>query len=387
VIAEVAVALWLLAGAGLLMRSFTRLQEVDPGFNPRDAHVAAVFLHRPAYLSPAQHVAFAQQAMSEIGGLPGVQVVAAAANIPFSGIHLTDLSATTRSFFVAGRRPATDAEIPISSWYTVTPDYFRAMGISVLRGRAFDRGDVAGGHLVAMISDSVARRFFPAEDPLGKAIRIGPSLCEIVGVAADVKSTRLDGPSPLQTYQPFPQSADNDIVFVVRTAPHATGIPDGIRRAIARIDPSIPIYDDRPLASLLGASIARQRFAMTLFAVFSAVALLLAAIGVYGVMAYSVSRRTREIGVRMALGARTGDVLRLVFGHGLRIVAAGLGTGVVGALLLTRLLESLLFGVSTHDPATFVTAAGLMMVVASCACLLPARQASKADPMAALRSE
>jgi putative ABC transport system permease protein len=386
-VAEVALALWLLAGAGLVMRTFTRLQEVDPGFNPRDAHVAAVFLPRPAYLRPVQHVAFAQQVMRELAGVPGVQVVAAAANIPFSAIHLTDLSATTRSFFVAGRRPATDAEIPISSWYTVTPDYFRAMGISVLRGRAFDGGDVAGGHQVAMISDSVARRFFPAEDPLGKAIRIGATMCEIVGIAADVKATRLDGPSTLQTYQPFAQSPDNDIVFVVRTAPQAVGIPDGIRRAIARIDPGIPLYDDRPLASLLGASLARQRFAATLFAVFSAVALLLAAIGVYGVMAYSVSRRTREIGVRMALGARTGDVLRLVFTQALAVIATGLVIGIAGGLLSTRLLETLLFGVSTHDPAAFVTAAGLMTIVAACACLLPARQAARGDPMTALRSE
>jgi putative ABC transport system permease protein len=388
VVAEVAVALWLLAGAGLLMRSFTRLQEVNPGFDPRNVHVGTVFLPRPAYLKPAQHVAFAEQAMREIAALPGVQAVAAAANVPFSGIHLTDMTATTRSFVVPGRPPSTNADIPVSTWYTVTPQYFRAMSIPILRGRSFDARDVAGGSRVAMISESLARRFFPGQDPVGELINIeGSGPCEIVGIVADVKSHTLDGESTLQTYQPFAQSPDNDQVFVVRTAGPLGGMPEAIRRSIARVDASIPIYDARPLTSLVGASIVRQRFAMTLFMVFSAVALLLAAVGIYGVMAYSVGQRRGEIGIRMALGAHPADVVRLVFAQGARVIALGLLAGVIGALLLSRLLGALLFGVSGHDPATYLAVATVMIVVASAACLLPARRAASADPAAALRGD
>jgi putative ABC transport system permease protein len=298
------------------------------------------------------------------------------------------MTATMRPFTVPGRPPVTAADTPVSSWYTVTPDYFRALGIRVLRGRAFDARDGADAARVAIVSDSLARRFFPGEDPVGKTIQVGgPVPRQIVGIVADVKSRSLDGESTLQTYQPFAQSPDNDIVFVVRTAGAVAGLTDAVRRAIAGVDAAVPAYDGHALSALVGASIARQRFAMTLFGVFAGVALLLAAIGIYGVMAYSVSQRTGEIGVRMALGAHTRDVLRLVLSQGARLIAAGALAGVAGGLLLTRFLERLVFGVSTSDPLTFAATAALLAVVAGAACLLPARRATRVAPMAALRAE
>jgi putative ABC transport system permease protein len=383
VVGEVAVAIWLLAGAGLLMRSFARLADVSPGFNPREAQAATVFLPRPQYTMPAEHVAFARQAMAEIAALPGVKAVAVAANIPFSDVHLTDTTATSRRFTIPGRPPASEADIPVSAWYTVSPDYFRAMGIPLLRGRAFEERDAAGTQGVAIISESVARRYFPGEDPLGKFIEIaGPGAREIVGIVGDVKARSLDGEAGLQTYQPFAQASDNDQVFVVRA-----DRPIAIQAAIARVDPILPVYDARPITSFVEGSLARQRFTMTLFAVFSGVALLLAAIGIYGVMAYSVGQRTAEIGIRMALGAHSRQVMRLMLIQGGQLVGLGVVAGVVGALVLTRFLDRLLFEVGAHDPLTFAATVAVLALVAAVACALPARRAARVDPMVALRQE
>jgi putative ABC transport system permease protein len=385
VVAEVAIAIWLLAGAGLLMRSFVRLAEVNPGFNPQEAQAATVFLPRPQYTTNEQYVRFARQAMAELAAVPGVQAVAVAANIPFSDVHLTDTTATSRRFTIPGRPLDSDAEAPLSDWYRVSPDYFRAMGIPLLRGRAFEERDEPGGSPVVIISESVARRFFPGQDPLGKSIQIaGPAPSEIVGVVGDVKPRTLDGPAGLQTYQPFYLAPDNDIIFVVRAA--GTTRVD-LQGAIARVDPILPVYDARPMTAFVGDSLARQRFTMTLFAVFSGVALLLAAIGIYGVMAYSVSQRTGEIGIRMALGAQTGQVMKLVLSQGGRLVGLGVLAGLGGALLLTRFLERLLFGVRAHDPLTLAGTVTVLVLVAALACLVPARRASRVDPMVALRSE
>jgi len=381
VVGEVAIALMLLAGAGLLMRSFAGLLAVNPGFNPRDALITTVYLPRPQYSTPARWATFAERTLAEMAALPGVQAAAVATNIPFS-------DPATRPFRIEGRPPTT-GDLPVSNHYLVSPDYFRAMGIPLRRGRPFDARDGADAPRVVIISEAMARRFFPGEDPLGKRIWLGrPNPREIDGIAGDVKPSRLDGEVSLQTYEPFAQNAVWDFTYVVRGAGGlAPGLPAAIRAVITRQDPRQPTNGMRPLLELVGDSIARHRFAVTLFAVFSAAALLLAALGLYGVVSYTVAQRAGEIGIRMALGARTGDVLRLVFAQGGRLIAAGLLAGVGGALLLTRFLDSLLFGVSAQDPLTFLVIVLLLAAVAGLACLLPARRAARVDPMTALRSE
>jgi putative ABC transport system permease protein len=381
VVGQVAIALVLLAGAGLLMRSFVRLQGVDPGFNPRDAVMTGVFLPRALYAGPARYAAFAQQSLDRIAAVPGVEAVAVAGNIPFT-------DPAPRSFSIEGRPPATG--LPVAHHSIVSPDYFRAMGIPLRRGRAFDARDSGDAPRVAIINEAVARRFFPDDDPLGKRLRLGGSAeREIVGVAGDVKPGKLDAAVTLQTYEPYAQNPQFDFTYVVRGSRAAIdgGLSTAIRGAIAGLDPELPVYEPRPLTALVGDSIARQRFAMTLFAIFSAVALVLAALGLYGVVSYTVVQRTQEIGIRVALGARTADVLGLVLRQGGRLVGLGLAVGLAGALLLTRLLEKLLFGVSAHDPLTFAAIAGLLSLAAALACLLPARRAARVDPMTALRAE
>jgi putative ABC transport system permease protein len=379
VVVEVAMALILLAGAGLLMRSFSRLLQVNPGFNPQGALITTIYLPRSRFSAPAQHAAYAETAAQRIAALPGVEAVAAATNIPFS-------EAATGTFSVPGR-PA--SSVLAATQYLVGADYFRAMGIPVLRGRPFDRRDSADSARVAIINQALARAVFPGEDPIGRHILLrGARPREIVAVVGDVKPTRLDGEATLQTYEPIMQNPVNDFTLIVRGKGGIDpGLPAAIRRTIAELDPDQPTEGLRPLANLVGDSLARQRFALTLFTVFSAVALLLAAIGIYGVMAYTVSRRTDEIGIRIALGAKAGDIVRLVLSEGGRLVALGVGVGLVGALFLTRFLEKLLFGVRSYDPATFAGMVLLLVAVAGAACLLPARRATRVSPMVALRSE
>ena len=372
----------LLAGAGLLMRSFSRLQEVDPGFNAEGVLIATVFLPRPKYRAPDQYITVAQGIMEQLAASPGVQAVSVATNIPFT-------EPATRSFAIADRPSLGRADRPVSNHYFVSPAYFQTLGIPLLRGRPFDRRDTSQTTPVAIINQSIARKFFPGQDPIGKRITVdGGTAAEIVGMVGDVKSSALDGEVTLQTYEPFAQNPVWDFTLVVRgSAGHIPGLTAAVARAISRVDPNLPTHGIRPLASLVGDSIARQRFAMTLFTVFSGIALLLAAIGTYGVMAYSVKQRTAEIGIRMALGAHTADVVRLVLIQGAPLIGLGVLAGLLGALLLTHFLESMLYGVGVHDPLTFAGVAALLSLVAAVACLLPARRASLVSPMAALRSD
>jgi putative ABC transport system permease protein len=379
VVGQVAIAVILLAGAGLLLRSFVGLLQVSPGFNPDNALTLRANL-QDGIEARQRPAAFVERALEQMARLPGVRAAAVASRLPFLE------SDQTIPFSVVGRPPLTAADRPLANLYSVSPDYFRAMGIPLVRGRLFDGGDAAEARPVAIISDAIARRFFPGESAIGRSID-AHGVREIVGVVADVKTDRLDGAFSMQTYQPYAQAPSLRTQFVVRTAGAPEAQIPALRAAIARLDRRIPIYNVSTLATLVGDSIARQRFAMILFAVFSAVALLLAAIGIYGVMAYSVAQRRAEIGVRMALGAHAGQVLRLVFAQGGRLIAAGMLAGVIGALLLTRFLETLLHDLSAHDPLTFAAIIVLLALVAGAACLLPARSAARVSPMVALRSE
>jgi putative ABC transport system permease protein len=385
VVAEVAVALMLLAGAGLLMHSFARLQNVSPGFRPEDAIAVTLSLPPTKYSSDAEEAAFASQAATALGALRGVTSVGVTQRLPFGG------SQEPRGLTIAGSPPVASRDLlPITNHYTVGADYLRAMGIPLLRGRTFDARDIASGARVALVNEAVAKKLFAGEDPIGQRISVtnGPDTWrEVVGVVGDIKNQSLDGEVTFQSYEPFAQHPGTALTFVLRTAGPVPGLAAAIRSTIYALDPEQPVARIRPLADYVAQSIARQRFAMLLFAVFSAVAVLLAAIGIYGVMAYAVSQRANEIGIRMALGAQSGDVLRLVVGQGGRLVGLGLLVGVAAALATSRLLESMLFGVCARDPATFLAIVALLALVAAVACLLPARRASRVDPMTVLRSE
>jgi putative ABC transport system permease protein len=381
VVAETAIALVLLVGAGLLIRSFVRLQEVDPGFRAQGALAVSLPLSQEKYRTDRERAAFAQAVEDGLAGLPGVQSVGSAQVVPFSG------PGVIYGFRIEGDTEPRDGGLP--EYHAVTPDYFRTLGIPLRRGRAFQASDTAGAARVALISESTARSYFPGEDPIGRRIAFNlrePGVWrEIVGVVADVKNGVLNAGPTLQTYEPYAQSPGDALTVVVRAAPAVD--PAAIRAAIRAVDGNQPIASLRPLTEWVAQSIARQRFAMWLFAVFSVVALLLASVGIYGVMAYAVARRTSEIGIRMALGAHAGDVLRLVFAQGGRLILLGVAAGVVASLLLTRFVQSMLFGVSAHDPLTFAAIIAGLSLVATLACWLPARRAAAVDPMTALRSE
>jgi putative ABC transport system permease protein len=383
VVGELAIALVLLVGAGLLMRSFVRLQQVDVGFQPDNALTMRVSLPDAKYKTPAEQTTFIDQVLRQLAAIPGVQAVGATQVVPLSG------SDYNLAFSIQGRPPVTPQDMPSTNYYAVSPGYFRAMGIQLVRGRLLEPTDRADTTPVAVINETMARKYFPGEDPLGKQINItnGDSWRRIVGIVRDVRQYDLERPFTVQSYEPVAQKPFDRLNFVIRTAGPQAGLPAAIRAAVYQVDRSQPVASIRPLTELVARSMSRHRFAMILFGVFSAAALLLAGIGIYGVMAYTVRQRTGEIGVRIALGARTADVLGLVFRQGGRLLALGLAAGIAGALLLTRFLSALLFGVSAQDPLTFAAIACLLTFSAALACLLPARRALAVDPMTALRSE
>jgi putative ABC transport system permease protein len=384
VVTEMAIALVLLVGAGLLMRSFLRLQQVDPGFDPRNALAIRLALPEKKYEIPGSKVLFVNQAVRTLGAVPGVQVVGATHVAPLSG---SDYMLT---FSIRGRPPLAAYDLPSANYYSVSPDYFRAMGIKLLRGRFFQASDTPDSEPVAIVSESMARKHFPGEEALGKVVNIssGPERwSRIVGVVGDVRQYSLDGEVAIANYEPLAQVPFESLIFIVRSSGPVAGLPAALRKAVYAVDSDQPVANIQPLTEWVAESTGRQRFAMLLFLVFSAAALLLAAIGIYGVMAYSVRQRTPEIGIRMALGASSAEVLRLVFVQGGRLIALGLALGLAGALVLTRFLSTLLFGVSAHDPLTFAAISFVLVLTAALACLLPARRASAVDPMTALRSD
>jgi predicted permease len=386
VVVEVAVAFVLLAGAGLLIRSFVRLQNVRPGFQPDNTVAVTVSLPGNKYGTAAQQAEFASHAITQLSVIPGVQKVGASVVLPFSGDDFN------LRFNIDGR-PRVDPSVRQGTlYYAISPDYFLAMGVPLLRGRFFDSRDIAGRPRVAIINESMAKKFFPNEDPVGKRINLsnGPeSFREIVGIVGNVKHYRLndEGELTLQTYEPFAQQPYGFMTFVVRTQGPQAGLVTGVRAAITTVDKDLPIVSVRPLTELVVVSLSRQRFLMFLFAVFSGAALLLSAMGIYGVISYSVTQRTGEIGIRMALGAQRAQVLGLIFRHGGQLIAVGLVAGLAGALALTRFIASMLFGISAYDPLTFALLAILLGGVAALACFLPARRATLVNPMVALRNE
>ncbi|MGA9769122.1 MAG: ABC transporter permease [Blastocatellia bacterium] len=383
VVFEIATALVLLVGAGLMIKSFLQLQQVDPGFNSSNALVVNVSLPKKKYPEADQQEAFYSQLLRKVSTLPGVQTAGASCVLPLTDDFVL-------GFEIQGRPPYAPGDEPSTNYYSVTPDYFKAMGIPLLKGRLFTEQDSKNAPRVVIINESMAKQIFPDEDPLGKRIHVtnGPvTYREIVGIVGDVKQYGLDQKTPVQTYEPFLQEPFSFMSLVVRTAGEPTSLSAAIRSEVLSIDSEQPVSSIKTLDQILSTSVAQQRFAMLLFGVFGAVAMVLAAVGIYGVMSYSVTERTHEIGIRMALGAGQREVLRLIVGHGMILTLIGIGVGLGAAFALTRLMSSFLFGVSVTDIMTFAVISASLTVVALTACVVPARRAMKVDPMIALRYE
>jgi putative ABC transport system permease protein len=384
VVAEMALALVLLICAGLLIQSVLRLRAVNPGFDPANLLTMNVALPLAKYPRPQQRVEFHNRLVDRLAALPGVKAAGFTSVLPFSS------NFDGRALAVEDQPKPRGAEIGVDL-YIITPDYLRTMAIPLRTGRPLAERDTEEAPKVVLINETMARALWPKQDPLGKRIkfpgseRYPESWRAIVGVVADVAQYALDRRPPMQIYLPDAQYPASYMTLVVRTESDPAGFVPGVRNEVRALDKEQAVFSIATLEELIGASIALRRFLMLLLLSFAAVALGLAAVGIYGVMSYAVRRRTREIGIRMALGAQASDVLRLVVGQGLRLVLSGVLIGLVAAFSLTRLLSTLLFEVSATDPLTFALIALLLTVIALLACWIPARRATKVDPMIALR--
>src|SRR5215475_13898779 len=382
VVAEIALALTLLAGAGLLARSFVRLQGVDTGFNARNVLTMRVTLPDARYDQDAKVVNFFTQALERIQALPGVEAAGAVNHTPFLGLG------TQTSFQIEGRpKPAPGQRAPTTGLCVTDQNFFRTLQSPRMRGRLFTEQEVREKRDVVVINEALARKYFPHEDPLGQRITLWGGPTEIIGVVGDAKHKELDKETGPMSYWPIAQQPDASMIFALRTRGDAAAVAVAARKMIQTLDPQQSIGDVYTLESLVGDSIAAQRFNASLLSVFAVVALLLSAGGIYGVMSYAVAKRAHELGVRVALGARSLDVLKLVIGQGMKLLLAGVAVGLVAAFSLTRLLRNLLFEAPATDPSMFVGVAALLAAVALAACYLPARRATKVDPLIALRGE
>jgi putative ABC transport system permease protein len=387
VVAEVAIALPLLVGAGLLLSSFWRLLHVNPGFDPQNVLSLRVNLPASRY-SYQQAIAFHENLQARLQTLPGVRAASASWGLPLSGFN-PSLGLDIEGLHTApGARPEIDCRV-------VMPDYFHALGIRLVRGRDFTAHDDLRGRPVVIINEALARRFFPNQDPIGRRIRprasIGPGEAEmrdIVGVVSDIKHRSLATDAQPEVYVPYAQlPISNSMMLLLRTETDPHSLVSAARAEVHALDKDLPIYEVRTLDQYFSEAVAHPRFNGLLLTVFACVALILTTIGLFGVMSYSVTQRTHEIGIRTALGAQSRDVLKLVVKQGMTLALIGVAIGLITSLALTRLMKSLLFGVGATDPATFVSVALLLTCVALLACYVPARRATKVDPMIALRCE
>jgi putative ABC transport system permease protein len=388
VVAETALAVVLLAGAGLLLRSFGHLLQVDPGFNPENALVFNLSPPESKYGEDPQLRSLSHALLERMETLPG----ATAAGIASFGRPL-DNSGFVLSFTVEGRPEPKPGEEPSMRVAPVTPGYFQALGLPIVRGRAFNGQDRDGSTPVAILTEEAVRKFFPGEDPIGRRILLGWTSDgvqrggEVVGVARSFKQTTLDSEVDPQIFLPFDQAPLGALSVIVRSTADPATVISAARAQIREVDPNLPIFKLQTLEELVSSSVSQPRFYMLLLGGFAAVALLMAAIGMYGVIAYGVSQRSQEIGVRMALGATRDRVVRMVLRQGLVLALLGAVAGVIGALFATRGMQSLLFGVSAGDPAIYMGVAAALVLVAALASYLPARRAARTEPQMALRGE
>jgi putative ABC transport system permease protein len=384
VVAEVALAVVLLAGAGLLMTSLLRLQSISPGFSADGVLAARLTLAGPRYQSKAAMVRFYDELLSRLRDVPGVVEAAAAGALPLSG------SANTSNFHIPGRPSPGEGQDPTSRWERVTPGYFRALGIPLEAGREFAIEDKADAPAVVVVTEAWAATFYPgARDVVGRHVALGGSDDEatIVGIVGDVHHDGLDEPVRPEMFLPYAQAPDGGMTVVVRTTGDAAAMTSAVRDAVRAVDPTIPVYDVSTMQSQVSKSMLAQRLSGSLIAVFALMALVLATVGVYGVIAYSVAERRHEIGIRLALGAQGGDVRRLVVGQGVRLTATGLAIGLVGAVLVGRAIRTLLFGVGAVHLPTLAIVSVILLSVAAAASWIPARRAARTDLLGALRGE
>jgi predicted permease len=395
VVSEVAIALVLLVGAGLMIRSFAQLQAIDPGFNPTNILTAIVSVAGTKHAPGARRSAFFDEALEKIGALPGVESASAVNHLPLGG------DIWRWPFSIEGQPPLPIGQRPSAAYRVARPNYFRTMGIPLLEGRDFSEQDSEQTPGVVIINRAMAARCWPGDEAIGKRIKLGPvestnPWLTVIGVVKDVKQREWAEESGSEMYLPYLQSPNylnnpaphfSYLTLVVRFSSDAGNLPAALRSAIWAIEPDAPISSLATMEQVVADEMWQPQFSMLVLGGFSLVALALAAVGIYGVIAYSVAQRTHEIGIRMALGARAGDVLELIIRQGFKLALGGVAAGLLAAFAMTRAIKSLLFGVSATDPITFLTVTALLVTVALLACYIPARRATKVDPMIALRHE
>jgi putative ABC transport system permease protein len=393
VVAEIALSLVLLITAGLLVKSFLRLQEVSPGFNGDNLLLVRLSLPPSTYSNRAAITVFFDKILPQVANLPGVNSVGAANVLPLSGMNVRS------DFTIVGRPPVLPTEKPASQNRWVSPGYFQTLGIPVLKGREFTPQDNAQAPGVVIVDEALAKRYWPNESPVGSHLLLEdgspqPRDVEIIGVAETVKHVALDEEPTATFYAPIAQIPEDTVSFLaancslaIRTGPKPLTLETAVRREVQNVDKNIPTSNTRTMEQFLSSSTAPRRFNLLLLTIFACTALLLAITGVYGVMSYSVTRRYHEIGIRIALGAQSSDVLKLILGHGVKLVVIGIVIGLAGGIASTRLISSLLFGISAVDPLTFALTPLILVIVAVLACYIPARKATRVDPVIALRAE
>jgi putative ABC transport system permease protein len=386
VIAEVALALVLLIASGLMIKSFMRLQSVNPGFNPENLITLEMQLPENKYADKDRQALFQQQLVQRIAQVPGVQNVGTVDNLPFSGNEFN------AGLTIEGQPTVNAAERPRAFLRNVSPKYFETMEIPLRKGRTFAETDNANAPGAAIVNETAARRFWPNEEPLGKRFKRGKPDSQspwmtVVGLVAPVSHTSLQVASQPEVYLPFQQNPGLNLTLVVRTKSDPRAFAGAVRREVSALDNNLPVSNIKFMDEIIGKSVAQPRVYALLLGIFGGLALILAAIGIYGVISYTVIQRTHEIGIRMALGAQTKDVLSLIIKQGMALALVGIFLGLIVSLALTRVLASQLYGVSSTDPLTYTAISLLLMFVALIACFIPALRAAKVDPMIAVRYE
>ena len=388
VAAEIATSLVLLVGAGLLVRSFWSMLHVNPGLDPAHVGFAQIWIPVPndpsknPYATPAQRNAYIDEVLRRVRALPGVESVAMSASTrtPFSG------SGVTQRFAFVGESTA-PGDLRRAQFQVASPDYFATLRSPILSGRGFSNADIAGAEPIAIVNETLARTQSPGKDPVGRSLALGRQSVRIVGVVADIHDDGLDVAVSPRVYFPLLQRSNNALTVFYRSSTDPALLNRTVERTIHAIDPTLPVYGQRTMEDLLADSTVRRKIVLSLMTAFAAVALLLAAIGTYGVMSVAASRRVREIGIRMALGAQKRDILQLMVRPGLGLATAGVAVGVIGALFLARLMRAVLFAVAPTDAVTYAAVSLLLIAVALVACYVPARRATKQDPLIALRTD